>query len=202
MKKKEYLKKAEDISNKRKLASTKIEKKVHSELPKLNMKECRFKIEIERKEENNFSARGFDEITFKVSTNPGQDFTELSKTASGGELSRIMLALKLAVSEKKQNNSIVFDEIDTGISGATADLVGGRLKKLGDNVQVICITHQPQVASKAEQHLVVSKNTKSNNSEISVTTLNEKQANEEVARMLSGVNITDEARAAAERLKN
>lgn len=195
-----YLELAEKISAKRKQAGEKLEKEVSKELPILNMKGAKFKTEILEKE-NKFSANGFDEIIFKVSTNPGQDFAELAKVASGGETSRVMLALKIALSNIKSSSCLIFDEIDAGIGGATADLVGERIKSLSKNQQVICITHSPQMAAKADSHILVSKLTAKNTAEITARKLSKKESDEEIARMIAGVDITKEARAAAVRLK-
>jgi len=163
------------------------------------MKDARFIVEVIAREEN-ISSNGIDEVTFKAAINPGQNFSDISKTASGGELSRLMLAMKIALS-KNSHTCVIFDEIDTGISGATADAVGVKLKELSVKNQVICITHQPQVASKADGHYMVAKSIKDNLANVDVIQLTTRQANNEVARLISGEQVTDEARAAAEKLK-
>lgn len=194
-----YLTQAKRLSKLRTDKAKQMEEEVLKNLPDLKMKEARFTVEIVS-DENNISSNGIDVVTFKASINPGQNFTDISKTASGGELSRLMLAMKIALS-KNSNTCVIFDEIDTGISGATAEAVGVKLKELSKTNQVICITHQPQVASKADSHYLVFKQIKNNLANVSVSQLDKLKANEEVARLISGEKITDEARAAAEKLK-
>ncbi len=197
----EYLKDAQKLSAKRKRAAEKLEKEVNVRLPELKMEGAKFKVSLEEKMKDEWNAQGIDRVTFTASTNPGQPFDEVGKVASGGELSRMMLALKVALSNTRSTACVIFDEIDTGIGGATAEAVGISLAQLGDNVQVISITHQPQVASKAKEHFVVQKELGKNDTRIHVRKLSDKESNEEVARMLSGENVTKEARAAALKLK-
>lgn len=196
---KQYLEKARELTDIRMKAAKQLESKVLKTLPDLKMKEAKFMVEIDSSSIE-ISSNGVDVVTFVAAINPGQSFSDISKTASGGELSRLMLALKIALS-KNSNTCVIFDEIDTGISGATAEAVGVKLKELSENNQVICITHQPQVASKADSHYLVFKTIKNNLANVSVTKLDKQKANEEVARLISGERITDEARAAAEKLK-
>lgn len=195
----EYEEAALKISDKRQKGGEDMEKGIMQILPDLKMKDAKFKVEI-NSDINRTSPDGIDEVTLVASINPGQPFTDISKTASGGELSRLMLALKIILS-KNSDICVIFDEIDTGISGATAEAVGVKLKELSANNQVICITHQPQVASKADSHFMVAKSSDKDFAKVSVTELDKQKANEEVARLISGVTITDEARAAAKRLK-
>ncbi len=195
-----YLELAERISKTRIKSAEKLEKEVNKEFPVLNLKGAKFAIEI-NSDEKKFSANGFDEIIFKVATNPGQALAELAKVASGGEISRVMLALKIALSDIKSSACLIFDEIDTGIGGATADLVGERIKKLGKNQQVICITHSQQISAKADSHILVAKITGKNKAEITAKKLSKKESDEEIARMIAGVDVTKEARAAAVKLK-
>jgi len=197
----DFLKSANKLSQKRKKISEKLAAEVNIKLPELKMAGAKFKVEIEEKDRGSWNETGIDKITFTAATNPGQKLSEIGKTASGGELSRLMLALKVGLSKSRSSSCIIFDEIDTGIGGATAEAVGKSLAELGGNVQVISITHQPQVASKAETHFVVQKNSVKGSTNISVKKLVQKEATEEIARMLSGENITKEARAAALRLK-
>jgi DNA repair protein RecN (Recombination protein N) len=199
--KKEFLEFAKKISEIRKKASLKLEKQVNSKLPELKMAGAKFKIEFIEKTENDWNEKGSDKINFLVATNLGQNFSELSKVASGGELSRIMLAIKTAFSKNKSSLCVIFDEIDTGIGGSTAEAVGISLRELAYNSQVISITHQPQVASKAQEHFLVDKMVGKSGTNIIVKKLSEKESNEEIARMISGENITKEARAAAIKLK-
>ncbi|MDX1949589.1 MAG: DNA repair protein RecN [Rickettsiales bacterium] len=195
-----YFSLAEEISEKRKSSANKLETLVNQEFPVLNMKGAKFLVDITSEKEK-ISAEGIDNIIFKVATNPGQTPQELGKVASGGEISRVMLALKIALSGIKSSACLIFDEIDTGIGGATADLMGDRIKKLSENQQVLCITHQPQIAGKASNHIFVFKKTSTNKTEISAKILDKKETTEEIARMISGVDITKEARAVAVKLK-
>ncbi len=194
-----YLVEANKLSKIRQDKARLLEAHVLKNLPDLKMPAAKFLVEI-LPDENNITPAGIDNITFKASINPGQNFTDISKTASGGELSRLMLAIKIALS-KSSNTCVIFDEIDTGISGATADAVGLKLKELSINNQVLCITHQPQVASKADNHYLVFKKIEGETVSVSVSQLDQQRANEEVARLISGELVTDEARAAAEKLK-
>lgn len=196
-----YIKAAQKLSQKRKKTAEKLEKEVSAKFPELKMGGAKFKVEIENKEKESWNESGFDKIIFTASTNPGQPFNEIGKVASGGELSRLMLSIKVAISKTKSSSCIIFDEIDTGIGGATAEAVGKSLNELGDNVQVISITHQPQVASKAKTHFIVQKESAKGETKISVKKLTANESNEEIARMLSGDTITKEARAAALKLK-
>ena len=140
---------------------------------------------------------GYDTVQFRVATNAGSDFGPLNKIASGGEMARFMLALKVVLAEKSAIRGVyVFDEIDTGIGGATASAVGERLAKLATAHQVMVVTHSPQVAARAAHHWVVSKSTGGTR----VTALDKGAREEEIARMLSGAEITSEARAAASKL--
>jgi DNA repair protein RecN (Recombination protein N) len=196
-----FAKIAQKLSQKRKKSSEKLEKEVNSRLPELKMSGAKFKVEIADREKESWNELGIDRIVFTASTNPGQPFSEIGKVASGGELSRLMLSLKVALSQKRSTACVIFDEIDTGIGGATAEAVGKSLAELGEQVQVISITHQPQVASKAKGHFVVEKTLGKAETKISVRKLNSKESNEEIARMLSGESVTKEARAAALKLK-
>lgn len=190
---------ADKLSKARKKAAEKIEKVVNSEFPKLKMNGAKFKIDFVKREEIN--EKGYDKCEFLIATNPNQPFENLIKVASGGEISRVMLALKIAFSEGLESSSLIFDEIDTGISGITAEAVGKRLQVLSKNMQVIVVTHQPQVASKADNHFLVSKKTGKKSSEISLIKLAKDQANKEVARLISGEDISDEALKVAKKLK-
>jgi DNA repair protein RecN (Recombination protein N) len=197
----EFLEFAKKLSEKRKKVATKLEKEINSKLPDLKMEGAKFKVDISEKLQENWNEEGIDKVIFTASTNPGLPFSEIGKTASGGELSRLMLSIKVALTKVRSTACVIFDEIDTGIGGATAEAVGKSLAELGENVQVICITHQPQVASKAKDHFIVQKETGKNFTKVLVRKLSDKESNEEIARMLSGENITKEARAAAVKLK-
>jgi DNA repair protein RecN (Recombination protein N) len=195
-----YFKAAQKLSDARAKASVKIEKILSTELAPLKMENTRLKVEIEQTAEESWSAEGFDKVSFLVSTNPGAPFAPIAKIASGGELSRFMLALKVVLSGVKSVPTMIFDEVDTGIGGAVADAVGGRLAILGKKLQVLAITHQPQVAAKGNLHLKVQKTQGKDGTTTNVSVLSAKERTEELARMLAGAEITGEARAAAERL--
>jgi DNA repair protein RecN (Recombination protein N) len=198
--KKLYISAAEKLSSGRKKAAEKLEKTLSSELVPLKMENTKLKVQFEEAPEENWSAEGLDRVSFSVSTNVGAPFAPLAKIASGGELSRFMLALKVVLSDVKSVPTMIFDEVDTGIGGAVADAVGARLAALGKKLQVFAITHQPQVAAKGVLHLKVSKTQNANSATTNVMILSSDERREELARMLAGREITGEARAAAERL--
>ena len=196
-----YHKIAKQISKCRYKAALVLEQKVKNELVYLKLEKAIFKIKVETDDSiDNINIYGQDKISFLASTNPGQTLSALAKIASGGELSRFMLAIKVILANKKHNSILVFDEIDTGIGGATADAVGQRLKKLSLCSQLLVVTHHPQVASKADLHLLVTKRSKNKVTVVSIKALSSIQKKEEVARMLSGYEVTTEALAAADRL--
>ena len=192
-----YIEKATSLSNLRQKTAETLDKYVAKELPALKMEKAKFKTEIIKKDEQNWSETGWDDICFKVSTNPNTPFGALNKIASGGELSRFMLALKVNLAQNSSQETIIFDEIDAGIGGATAEAVGERLSRLSQNEQVLVVTHSPQVASFSTEHYKVEKQTKDNITTTSLTKLSKEGKLEEIARMLSGETITKEARAAA-----
>jgi DNA repair protein RecN (Recombination protein N) len=151
-------------------------------------------------DETAWGPEGSDRIGFEVSTNPGQPPGPISRIASGGELSRFLLALKVALAGVRSAPTLIFDEIDRGVGGATADAIGARLARLAENLQVLVVTHSPQVAARGGHHWRVGKQS---NGEQAVATLDELDAaarREELARMLAGAEVTDEARAAAQSL--
>ena len=193
----DYVKKATEVSQARLATALKLDAKIQAELPDLKMDKARFMTQVSDKPENLWNENGRDEVCFMVSTNPNTPYGSLSKIASGGELARFMLALKVNLAESSQVETMIFDEVDTGIGGATAQAVGEKLAKLGEKVQVLVVTHSPQVAAQSKYHYKVEKTTMDN---VTTTTLRELSINEkteEVARMLSGEQITNEARAAA-----
>lgn len=195
--KKEYIKKAEELSTLRVKVAAKLDESVMKELPPLKMERAAFATEITRLPENEWSEKGFDKVSFTVSTNPNSPRGALNKIASGGELSRFMLALKVNLAQKSSVETLIFDEVDAGIGGATAQAVGERLARLAENIQVLVVTHSPQVAAFSHQHFKVSKITQENITTTQVRQLSPAEKKEEIARMLSGEKITDEARAAA-----
>jgi DNA repair protein RecN (Recombination protein N) len=198
--KQRYITSANKLSSARNSAAKKIEKALSMELTPLKMENTKLKVEIDKINEERWSADGFDKISFLVRTNPGAPFAPISKIASGGELSRFVLALKVVLSDVKSVPTMIFDEVDTGIGGAVADAVGKRLAKLGEKLQVFAITHQPQVASKGNHHLKVEKIQTKSQTNTNVRPLPEQERVEEIARMLAGDKITNEARSAAEKL--
>ncbi|MBD5491294.1 MAG: DNA repair protein RecN, partial [Lachnospiraceae bacterium] len=144
---------------------------------------------------------GFDQISFRISTNPGEPVRELAQVASGGELSRIMLALKTVLADKDDIETLIFDEIDTGISGRTAWKVSEKMGILGKGHQLICITHLPQIAAMADTHYVIEKQVVDQRSITGIRELSEKESVEELARMLGGDSITENALKNAEEMK-
>lgn len=196
----EYINNATKLSDVRRDKASMLIKDIHSELAPLKMGNSEFKIDINNLDEESWSAKGIDKVEFLIKTNPGSPFSAIGKTASGGELSRLMLALKVVVSGNKTTTSMIFDEIDTGIGGATADAVGKRLNRLGENAQILCVTHHPQVAAYGNLHLYINKKIVDDKMTTNVITLESNKRIEELARMLAGENISDEARAAAKKL--
>jgi DNA repair protein RecN (Recombination protein N) len=193
------------LSESRQQAARKLDLLVDAELAPLRLEGARFMTQVTHPAAEP-SADGLDHIEFWVQTNPGSRPGPLTKVASGGELARFMLALKVVLADRGSAPTLVFDEIDTGVGGAVADAIGQRLKRLSDGAQVLTVTHAPQVAARAGRHLHISKsaaeNAKAKDKRLStrVAILAEAERREEIARMLSGAIITDEARAAAARL--
>jgi DNA repair protein RecN (Recombination protein N) len=195
-----YLNEAKKLSKMRKESGKTLSEKLMQELKPLKMEKTVFDIEFQDLNEENWSPCGLESVKFVASTNPGMPMNDLSKIASGGELSRFMLALKVVLSRVKSVPTIIFDEIDAGIGGAIADAVGERLKRLGKNLQVMVVTHHPQVASKGDYHLRVRKNQEQDTTNTFVDILENLERTQEIARMLSGESITDEALKTAEKL--
>ncbi len=191
-----YIGIATKLSEKRQNTSVLLEKAVEKELPDLKLGAAKFMVE-HKIERGKISFYGFDNIAFHVQTNPGTNAGPLLKVASGGELSRFLLALKVVLAEKGSAPVLIFDEIDSGVGGAVADAIGRRLARLAQNVQVFSITHAPQVAARANIHLLIEKQMIDENMRTNVRQLNIKQRQEELARMLAGAKVSDEARAAA-----
>ncbi|OCJ05149.1 DNA repair protein RecN [Rhizobium sp. AC44/96] len=193
---------ARSLSEKRHHAGQSLAAAVMAELPALKLERARFMVEITTDPEE-AAAEGIDIVEFHVQTNPGTRPGSIMKVASGGELSRFLLALKVALADRGSAPTLVFDEIDTGVGGAVADAIGQRLKRLSDRVQVLSVTHAPQVAARAATHLLISKGPVSDGSEkiaTRVATMEPGDRTEEIARMLAGASVTEEARAAAARL--
>lgn len=197
-----FLAGAQALSQARRGAASRLDLAVKAELPPLKLERARFITRIES-DETARGPEGFDRIEFWVETNPGTRPGPMMKVASGGELSRFMLALKVVLAERGSAPTLVFDEIDTGVGGAVADAIGERLARLADRVQVISVTHAPQVAAKARRHFLIAKSAGEGDASRTVTrveALADQARGEEIARMLAGASITEEARAAARRL--
>ncbi len=198
----DYLKIASEIHDKRVKAARKFEKEVEANLKAVALEKAKFEVRIdapgagELKSEagKKLTARGFDQIEFYFSANVGESTKPLAKVASGGEASRLMLILKTTMKSNDAEKSTVFDEIDTGIGGRVAEAVGLKLKELAKTQQVLCVTHQPQVASLADRHFLVQKETVGKKTKVGVKDLDAAEQIEEIARMLTGANITDTAR--------
>jgi DNA repair protein RecN (Recombination protein N) len=185
----EYKKLAISASEIRKKSAEEIEKKISLEFEHLVMKNALFKISINSIDEN-FSKYGIDKISFLFTANPGSPLVELNKVASGGEMSRLMLALNVCILNKGEKRLMIFDEVDSGVSGVAANAVGERIKELSNCVQVITITHQPQVAGKADIHLFVKKNQMENETISEVISLDREGRILELARIISGKEVT------------
>ncbi|MFD1746967.1 DNA repair protein RecN [Rhizobium helianthi] len=189
------------LSAKRQKGAGTLADAVMAELPALKLERARFMVNVTA-DPDSASAEGIDVVEFHVQTNPGTRPGPIMKVASGGELSRFLLALKVALADRGSAPTLVFDEIDTGVGGAVADAIGQRLKRLSDKVQVLSVTHAPQVAARAATHLLISKGPVEGSDKIAtrVATMSAEHRTEEIARMLAGASVTDEARAAAARL--
>ena len=158
-------------------------------LQDLNFLDVRFEMEFSRLD--HFTANGWDETRFMISTNPGEPLKPLDAVASGGELSRIMLALKTVLAEHDEIETLIFDEIDSGISGRTAQMVAEKIKMTGKNHQIICITHLPQIAAMADHHFLIEKTSSADSTISNIRPLEREESIQELARMLGGVKITD-----------
>lgn len=184
------------------VAARKLDELVNAELPPLRMEKARFKTEFLPLEPAEWGVAGGERVEFQISTNPGSPFGGLIRVASGGELSRFILALKVVLALNTTVPTLVFDEIDRGVGGAVADAVGERLKRLATEAQILVITHSPQVAARAANHWLIKKVEKQAGGGVftNIIPLDDKDRQEEIARMLAGAKVTDEARAAALRL--
>jgi DNA repair protein RecN (Recombination protein N) len=194
-----YREAAQALSEARRRTATKLDKAVNAELKPLKLERAQFSTQIDSQSEG---PDGLDRTEFWVRTNPGTRPGPMMKVASGGELARFLLALKVVLADRGSAPTLVFDEIDTGVGGAVADAIGVRLARLASGVQVIAVTHAPQVAARAGRHYLISKDPLAKGKRVAtrVTELLDERRREEIARMLAGAEITAEARAAAERL--
>jgi len=191
---------AQRLSDSRKSHANTLEKEVAKQLQQMAMQNIEFVVQINTVDEQQASACGLDDIEFLISTNPGSTPRPLAKVASGGELSRISLAIQVVLAQRSAIPSMVFDEVDVGIGGGTAEVVGRLLKELGTKGQVICITHQPQVAAQGEHHLRISKSLEDGSMHSAVEPLNNDERTDELARMLGGIDITDQTKAHAKEM--
>ena len=196
----EYLAEAEALSDKRQKAAVKLDKAVALELPPLRLEKATFTTIVKRRADAEWGANGIDHIHFEVSTVPGVPGGPLARVASGGELARFLLALKLVLHRANAVDTLIFDEVDSGVGGATASAIGDRLARLAEEAQVLVITHSPQVAAFGSHHLRVAKTDTGGGVVTIVEDLAQPERREEIARMLAGAEITDEARAAADSL--
>jgi DNA repair protein RecN (Recombination protein N) len=198
--KKEYLELAQNISAQRRKAAKNLEQSVMEELKFLAMERTQFQMGFLTTGENYFTERGIDNVEMLVSTNVGEEFRPLIKIASGGELSRLMLALKTITAPSEYPRTLVFDEVDVGIGGRVAEAVGQRLKRLATTNQVLCVTHQAQIARFADMHYSVGKQVSSGRTEVNVEKLDQLGRVEELARMIGGAHITELTRQHASEL--
>ncbi|MPW35111.1 DNA repair protein RecN [Vibrio sp. B1Z05] len=194
-----YLKSSEKLSTSRKRYAKELNKLISQSMHQLSMEKAQFDICI-NSDVTYTSPLGIDDVEYLVSANPGQPLQPLGKVASGGELSRISLAIQVITAQKVETPSLIFDEVDVGISGPTAAVVGQMLRKLGESTQILCVTHLPQVAGSGHQQMFVAKKTKAGTTETQMFTLNTEQRVEELARLLGGSEITSTTLANAKEL--
>ena len=195
-----YRARAEAAHAARLAAAKALDQAVAAELDPLKLDAARFLTAIGRLPEDKWGPAGIDSVEFLIATNPGADFAPLNKIASGGELSRFILALKVALAEQGGAATVIFDEIDRGVGGAVASAIGERLARLADSGQLLAVTHSPQVAARGRTHYLIAKSSEGVVTRTSVTLLDPAGRQEEIARMLSGAEVTPEARAQADRL--
>jgi DNA repair protein RecN (Recombination protein N) len=187
------------VSEIRKKYANELVKAVTAALQDLNFLDVQFEMQFERTAD--YTANGIDDAEFLISTNPGEPLKPLGKVASGGELSRIMLAIKTVLADNDAVETLIFDEIDSGISGRTAQMVSEKMNVLGRNHQIICITHLPQIAAMADAHYLIRKSVQGQATVSTIRELSETESVEELARMLGGVEITDTVRQNAREMK-
>ena len=191
---------AQALSMQRREAAERLDAAVAAELAPLKLDAARFRTVVEPLEEGQGAVHGVDRVEFTISTNPGAPFAPLVKVASGGELSRFILALKVALAQQGGADTLIFDEIDRGVGGAVASAIGDRLARLAQSNQILVVTHSPQVAARGAGHMLIAKSSEGTVTRTGVHALDAGERREEIARMLSGAEITAEARAQAERL--
>ena len=195
-----YVTSATALSETRRASAAKLDAAVKVELAPLKLDAAQFQTSVEQLPEDRWAASGMDRVEFLISTNPGAPFAPLAKIASGGELSRFILALKVALAEEGGAATIIFDEIDRGVGGAVAAAIGERLARLAQHTQLLAVTHSPQVAAKGKAHYFIAKSSQGTVTRTGVVLLDHEARSQEIARMLSGAEVTDEARAQAKRL--
>lgn len=191
--------KCSEVSRIRKEYAKKLTSAVTEALKDLNFLDVQFEMEFDRTAD--YTANGFDDAEFMISTNPGEPIKPLGKVASGGELSRIMLAIKTVLADEDAVETLIFDEIDSGISGRTAQMVSEKMNLLGRNHQIICITHLPQIAAMADSHYLIEKSIQNQSTVSTIRRLSREESVDELARMLGGVEITDTVRQSASEMK-
>ena len=197
---KELIENASNLSKERRSIADYLSEKINAELNQLGFKNVVFSIDFKTSEKTVYTENGMDNIEFMISTNLGENPKAVAKIASGGEISRIMLAFKSVLSYSDNVDSMIFDEIDTGISGNAANIVGKKLLKLSEKKQIICITHLPQIAAKGNEHYKIIKEVTENHTATNILRLNYEDRIDEIARFLGGENITSIARKNAEEL--
>ena len=191
---------AEHLSAQRRQVAERLDQAVMAELPPLKLEAAAFQTDIQTLTDDRWSATGWDRVSFQARTNPGMPAGPIDKIASGGELARFLLALKVVLSENEPPKTLIFDEVDSGVGGAVAAAVGARLARLGQKMQTLVITHSPQVAGNGNQHLKIAKYQTGDQVISSTASLSQVERREEIARMLSGDQITEAARSAAAQL--
>ena len=195
--KKRFQKAAGTLTKQRQAAAGALASAVTERLTQLGMTGAELSIQLNTRPEESIHPNGHEDIEFLISTNPDQPHRPLARIASGGELSRISLAIQVVTANTSRVPTLVFDEVDAGISGAIAEVVGAQVRGLGDQAQIICVTHLPQVAAQGHHHLQVSKSLESGRTMTRVIPLKEKSRIEEIARMLGGINVTGQSLAHA-----
>lgn len=196
---------AEKLHDKRVKGAKELSEKIKSSLEFLDMPKVLFEIAVDKIENDGnpyLTSSGYDNVEFMIATNVGEELSSMNKIASGGELSRIMLALKSIVSDKKGAQTVIFDEIDTGVSGSTSQKIGIKLYQIAKNTQTICVTHSPQIASLAKNHYLIKKTEIDERAESNVVLLDRDERIKEIARIIGGINVTDKQFAAATELIN
>lgn len=189
-----------EVSDIRRKEASRLTKKIKAALIDLNFLDVQFELQLTRKKE--YSALGYDEAEFLISTNPGEPVRSLTKVASGGELSRIMLAIKAVLADCDEIGTLIFDEIDTGISGRTAQMVSEKMNVIASDHQIICITHLPQIAAMADTHFLIEKQARNKHTETTIRKLDQEESITELGRMLGGVKITDTVLKSAKEMKD